>query len=74
MEYLQSIAQERYFLAGIFGNMEMKDMNGAMILFEAKDFEEAQRIANNDPLIERGFYRCEVYQWNLMFLSESANK
>lgn len=70
MEYLQRIAQERYLLAGIFGNMEMENMDGAMILFEAKDFEEAQRIANNDPLIKKGFYRCGVHQWNLMILSE----
>lgn len=73
MEYLQNIAKERYLIAGLIGNMEMECADGAMILFEAKDFEEAQEIANNDPIIQRGFYRCEVHQWNVMFLSKSDN-
>lgn len=73
MEYLQNIAKERYLIAGLIGNMEMECVDGAMILFEAKDFKEAQEIANNDPIIQKGFYRCEVHQWNVMFLSESNN-
>ncbi len=70
MEYLQNIARERYLMAGIFGSMETESVDGAMILFEAKDLEEASEIAQNDPVIQRGFYRCEVHQWNLMLLSE----
>lgn len=70
MEYLQNIARERYLLAGVFGNMELEEMDGAMMLYEAKDLAEAQAIAQNDPIIARGFYRFEVYQWNLMILSE----
>ncbi len=73
MEYLQKIARERYLAAGVFGNMELGTMDGAMVLFEAKDLEEAQRIANDDPIIQRGYYRCDVYQWNVMLLSKGAN-
>ena len=73
MEYLQKIARERYLAAGVFGNMELGTMDGAMVLFEAKDLEEAQKIANDDPIIQRGYYRCDVYQWNVMLLSEGAN-
>ena len=71
MEYLQSIAKERYLVAGVFGNMDMEEMDGAMILFEANDLEQAQEIANGDPLIQRGFYDCKVYQWNIMFLTNN---
>ena len=70
MEYLQSIAKERFLIAGLLGSIEACD--GAMILFEAKDLEEAQVIANNDPIIKRGFYRCEIHQWNLLILSETS--
>ena len=73
MEYLQKIAAERYLAAGVFGNMELGTMDGAMVLFEAKDLAEAQKIANDDPIIQRGYYRCDVYQWNVMLLSEGAN-
>ena len=73
MEYLQKIARERYLAAGVFGNMELGIMDGAMVLFEAKDLEEAQKIANDDPIIQRGYYRCDVYQWNVMLLSKGAN-
>ena len=73
MEYLQKIAAERYLAAGVFGNMELGTMEGAMVLFEAKDLAEAQKIANDDPIIQRGYYRCDVYQWNVMLLSKDAN-
>ncbi len=72
MEYLQKIAAERYLAAGVFGNMELGTMDGAMVLFEAKDLAEAQKIANDDPIIQRGYYRCDVYQWNVMLLSKNA--
>lgn len=73
MDYLQSLAKERYLIAGMLGDMERMQIDGAMLLFEAKDLEEAKEIANNDPIIERGFYRCEVYQWNVVLLSENSN-
>ena len=72
MEYLQKIAAERYLAAGVFGNMDLGTMDGAMVLFEAKDLAEAQKIANDDPIIQRGYYRCDVYQWNVMLLSKDA--
>ena len=72
MEYLQKIAAERYLAAGVFGNMELGTMDGAMVLFEAKDLAEAKKIANDDPIIQRGYYRCDVYQWNVMLLSKDA--
>lgn len=71
MEYLHGIAQDRYLVAGLFGNMETEKIDGAMILFEAEDLAEAQRISENDPLIKRGFYRFEVQPWYLMILSEN---
>lgn len=66
MEYLQQLANERYLLAGVFGNMETEEIDGAMILFEAKDLEEAQKISDEDPIIKGGFYRYELKCWNLM--------
>ena len=70
MEYLQRLAGERFLAAGVFGNMETEEIDGAMVLFSAKSLEEAIRIANEDPIIQRGFYRCEVRPWNLMLLSK----
>ena len=72
MEYLQKIAAERYLAAGVFGNMELGTMDGAMVLFEAKNLAEAQKIANDDPIIQRGYYRCDVSQWHVMLLSKNA--
>lgn len=66
MEYLQQLANERYLLAGVFGNMETEEIDGAMILFEAKELEEAQKISDEDPIIKGGFYRYELKCWNLM--------
>ena len=69
MEYLEKIAKERYLVAGLFGDMEKEEMNGAMMLFEASSLEEAKEITEKDPIIERGFYRYELSQWNVMLVS-----
>ena len=63
--YTKNVAKERYFIGGPFSNGE-----GSMILFEAENFEEAQIIVQNDPFIERGFSRYELYEWTVAVLSD----
>ncbi|MCL1820682.1 MAG: YciI family protein [Oscillospiraceae bacterium] len=69
LTYVKNIAEERYFIGGAFSNI-----NGGLCLFESDNLEEAQKIAQNDPIIQRGFYQCEVYEWELMVLSEEIDK
>jgi uncharacterized protein YciI len=66
LEYLKGVAAERYFVGGGFANAK-----GGMILFKAKDLEEAEMIAQKDPIIERGLFRVELYEWDLLILSEN---
>jgi uncharacterized protein YciI len=66
VEYLNSIAAKRYFVGGGFANAK-----GGMIIFEAKDLEEAKMIAQKDPIIERGLYKVELYEWDLLILSDN---
>lgn len=68
--YLQGLAAQRYLLAGVLGDIEAHAIEGGMALYEAKDLEEAKKLAQEDPLISRGFYRAEVQKWNLMILSQ----
>lgn len=65
VEYLNTIARERYFVGGGFNNTK-----GGMIIFEAKDIKEAKEIAENDPLIKRSFFTYELYEWELFILSK----
>ena len=67
--YVKNTAKERYLLGGGFSNTD-----GGMILFEAENLEEALRIVRSDPLIERGIYRCDVYKWELVVLSENIEE
>lgn len=66
LAYLKGVAEERYFMGGGFSNAK-----GGMILFKADNLEEAQRIAQKDPIIERGLFRVEIFEWDLRILSES---
>lgn len=68
LAYVEDVARERYFIGGGFSNTD-----GGMILMEAEDYEEAQRIAQNDPIVKRGFYRYELFVWDIVVLSESIN-
>ena len=64
LEYIKKIAKGRYFIAGGFTGF-----TGGMIIFTASDFEEANSIMQKDPIIERGFYRYDLFEWNLLMVS-----
>lgn len=69
IDYLKSVASERYFIGGGF-----KNEKGGMIVFKAKDFEEAKRIADNDPLIKKDLYTYKLYEWELVIVSEKIQE
>ncbi|QZY56467.1 YciI family protein [Crassaminicella profunda] len=69
IKYLSKVASERYFIGGGFSNTV-----GGMIVFEAKDLVEAKEVADNDPLIKRSLYRYELFEWDLVILSEEIEK
>jgi len=69
MTYVKNVAKERYFVGGGFLNVD-----GGMILFAAENLEEAQKIIRDDPVIERGLYRCDIFEWKLAVLSEDAGR
>jgi len=67
--YLTKISAERFFIGGGFENKK-----GGMIIFKARNLNEAKKIAENDPLIKRELYTYEIYEWNLVLISEELRK
>ncbi len=65
LAYVENIARERYFVGGGFSNTD-----GGMLLLEAENIEEAQKIVQNDPIVKRGYYRYELFEWDLVVLSK----
>ena len=65
IKYLNSVAKERFFMGGGFN-----DRTGGMIVFEASDIDEARKISDNDPVINRGLYRYELVEWEMVLLSK----
>jgi uncharacterized protein YciI len=65
LAYVERVAGERYLVGGGFSNTD-----GGMLLFEAENYEEADQIAQNDPLIKKGIYQCELFVWDLVVLSK----
>ena len=63
--YVNNVAKERYFVGGGFS-----DTDGGLCLFEADNFEEAEKISLNDPIIKKGIYRYDIHEWNLAVLSK----
>lgn len=62
VDYLNKISKERYFLGGGFNNT-----NGGMILFEAKDINDARNIAEEDPIIKGKFFTFDLYEWEFIY-------
>ncbi|AZR73454.1 hypothetical protein BBF96_08700 [Anoxybacter fermentans] len=69
INYIKDIASERYCIGGGFCNKD-----GGMIIFEAKNLEEAKQIADNDPLMKRNLYKYELFEWDLVVLSKEIQK
>ena len=69
IKYLSKVASKRYFIGGGFSNT-----SGGMIIFQAEDLKEAKEVADNDPLIKRNLYRCELFEWDLVILSDEIQK
>ncbi len=67
--YLKGVAKERFFMGGGF-----IDNPGGMIVYEAKDLDEAKAIADGDPLIARNLYRYELVAWEMVILSKGIDK
>lgn len=42
------------------------DLGGGMLLFEADNLEQAQRIVENDPLIKHGCVTYELHEWRIV--------
>jgi len=63
--YLSNVAKERYFVGGGFANTK-----GGMIIYSAKDMDEARSIADNDPIIQKNLYRYEMMEWEPLIISE----
>ena len=69
MLFVNTLAKERYFVGGDFSSVD-----GGMILLEAKNIEEARAILQADPIIERGLYTFDLYEWNLIVMSETEDR
>ncbi len=65
LSYVKNVAEERYLMGGGFS-----DNDGGMIIYGAENLDEAQGIAQNDPIIVREIYRCEVFEWELVVISQ----
>jgi len=65
MCFVNDLAKERFFVGGGFSGID-----GGMILIEAKSIEEARKCLQKDPIIERGLYKFELYEWDLVVLSD----
>ncbi len=67
--YVRALSAERYLIAGGFRNAK-----GGMIVFEAKDIDEAKTITEKDPFIMKKLFSYELYEWELFILSEEATQ
>lgn len=67
INYIKNVSKDRYLIGGGFTNK-----NGGMIIFKAKDLDEAKKIADNDPLIKRNLYTYDLNEWDLVILSNES--
>ena len=70
MAHLNQMAKERFFVGGTIPGIE-----GAMIVFEAENYEEAEKVArmHDCPFVTKGYYRRELHEWNIVISSEDSN-
>lgn len=64
IDYLTKVSEERFFVGGGYLNNP-----GGMIIFAAKDIEDAKDMCDRDPLIERNLYRYTLMIWEVVIKS-----
>jgi len=69
-QYLKDLSEKRFLTAGVFGDMLTEKIDGAMVVFEAENLEEAKMISDADPVFQSGLYRYELKQWHVMINSD----
>lgn len=65
IQYLEEVAKERYLVAGGF-----KNSSTGMIIFSAKNIEEAKKISDADPFVKRKLFTCDIKEWEVALLSK----
>ena len=65
--HLGQMAKERFYVGGI-----IPATGGAMTIFEAESMEEAEKVARmkDCPFVNKGYYRRELCEWNIVISSE----
>ncbi|WDV46645.1 YciI family protein [Clostridiaceae bacterium M8S5] len=64
IEYLTEVSKQRYLMGGGYVNNP-----GGMIVFSAKDIQDAHNICRADPLISRKLYCYELLEWEIVLYS-----
>ncbi|MBF0544162.1 MAG: hypothetical protein HQM08_07005 [Candidatus Riflebacteria bacterium] len=67
LEYIKKLATEIELYAGGFAGV-----SGGMIVFKARNLEEADFLCKKDPIVERSYYSYELQQWELLITSDQA--
>ena len=49
----------------IFARGRFNDNSGGMIIYIAPSFEEAEKLAQSDPLVVNGARTLEMHEWNM---------
>ncbi|MCH4886148.1 hypothetical protein EZV73_01145 [Acidaminobacter sp. JC074] len=65
LKYLYDYSKDHSLVGGGF-----MDRPGGMVIFEAKDIEDAHKITRKDPLIAGGYYTYELIPWELVIVSK----
>lgn len=65
IDYLTGISEERFFMGGGY-----REHPGGMIIFEAKDLDEAARLSDKDPIIKKNYYTYELLEWDIAIKSK----
>lgn len=49
-----------------------KSCTGGMLIFKAESIEEANTFALNDPIITEGYYKANIYEWEVILKPEGS--
>lgn len=64
LKYIEKLKDNGFLMAGGF---EQKD--GGMVIFAAFSKAEAEKISRNDPIIKKGYYEFDLYDWDIKYIS-----
>ncbi len=67
LEWVEEMQSKDFKIySGYLIDCERRPGGGGLLIFNAKSYQQAKKILENDPMVSSGLVEWDLYEWNLI--------